>query len=103
MAQGKKTGGRQQGTPNKITKSVREMLEGILNDELEGIYKHLKAVGPKDRLNFIVRILPYLLPRYQTVTFLDSSQDSKQNNYTSYLQKQIDGFMKSMVSSEEMD
>lgn len=45
MAQGKKTGGRQKGTPNKATAEVRALCEGLLKDPAykAGLVKRLQT------------------------------------------------------------
>ena len=38
---GKKFGGREKGTPNRLTKELRSVLKDIVYQELEEIEKHL--------------------------------------------------------------
>lgn len=68
MAKGFKTGGREQGTPNKLTKELRAALKNILAKELETIPKHLEKLEPKDRLEIIVKLMPYAMPKIETVS-----------------------------------
>ena len=57
----KKTGGRKKGTPNHTTETLRNMLKGFITEE--AIQKDLRTLTPMERLNFITKILPYVLPR----------------------------------------
>lgn len=60
---GKKYGGRQKGTPNRLTKELRESLALIMKSEIELLPQHLKNLEIKDRLSLLVRLLPYLMPK----------------------------------------
>ena len=62
-----KTGGRDRGTPNKLTKELRTILTNILNDELEIIPETLDKLEPKDRLEMVVKLLPYAMPKLESV------------------------------------
>jgi len=44
MAKGIKTGGREQGTPNKLTKELRSILKNILAKEMETIPVNLEKL-----------------------------------------------------------
>lgn len=72
MAKGIKTGGREQGTPNKLTKELRAVLKNLLFDELKAIPGHLNKLDPKDRLELIVKILPFVLPKIDTVHYKEN-------------------------------
>lgn len=76
MAKGFKTGGRQKGTSNKITKDLRVLLKDLVNKELTEIDKLLEDVEPRDRLEFIIKLLPYTLPKFEGISY-DSNQEDK--------------------------
>lgn len=75
---GKKTGGRQAGTPNKVTRQVKECLSSLLidytNDEKfkDDFYK----LSPKDRLMLAEKLMPYVVPKLQN-TAVDISTEGK--------------------------
>lgn len=68
MATGKKTGGREKGTPNKVTKELRDKLKAILADELENLPATLAELEPKTRLELLIKLLPYAMPKVQPLT-----------------------------------
>lgn len=68
MAKGYKTGGRQQGTPNKLTRELRSILKNILAKELESLPDKLEKLEPKERLEMIIKLMPYVLPKIETVS-----------------------------------
>lgn len=67
MAKGVKTGGREKGTPNKLTKELRKALKDLLYQELENLPEHLNSLEPKDRLEILIKLLPYAIPKVEPV------------------------------------
>lgn len=63
MAKGFKTGGRSAGTENHTTKEIRKVLKDIIDNELVNIGDLLNELQSKERLEFIVKLLPYVLPK----------------------------------------
>lgn len=68
MAQGYKTGGRQKGTPNKLTKEMRDVLKGVVAEELEGLPQRFNELDTKDRLELFIKLLPFVLPKTQSIS-----------------------------------
>lgn len=64
---GIKTGGRQQGTPNKITKDIRNILKQVIANELEGIAETLNQLDAKDRIEMTLKLMGYVMPKVQTI------------------------------------
>ena len=73
----KKTGGRKAGTPNKVTKSVRESLRDALTGYINGINEKnyslftdlMQIQEPAGRLAMVAKFLPYVAPKFQSVSF----------------------------------
>lgn len=63
-----KTGGREAGTPNKITGTLKEFVVNLVDDNREQIVKDLKALKPKERLAVLERMMQYVLPKQQAVS-----------------------------------
>jgi hypothetical protein len=63
MAIGIKTGGRTAGTENKTTKEIRAVLKEIINDELLNIESLLCKLQPKERLELVIKLMPFVLPK----------------------------------------
>jgi len=66
---GKKYGGREAGTPNKLTKELREAIKYILQKEIDLLPDHFNKLQPKDRLELLVKFLPYVLPKAEIELF----------------------------------
>ena len=65
---GKKYGGRQKGTPNKLTKEIRTVLKDLIYKELDEIQEHLDALEPKQRLEYVIKLIPYVLPKVENIS-----------------------------------
>ena len=63
MAVGYKTGGRQAGTPNKLTSEIKEILGQFLQKEIDSIPDYFKEIEPKEKLEIITKLLPFVVPR----------------------------------------
>lgn len=63
MAKGKKTGGRVKGTPNKTTAEMRKMLKALIAEEMQSLPALLAEMKPPDRVNAIIRIMGYIMPK----------------------------------------
>lgn len=55
-----KTGGRQKGTPNKITASMKYMFKALIMNNYDIVEDAFMKAKPKEQLNFIAKIAPYL-------------------------------------------
>lgn len=66
---GKKYGGREAGTPNRLTKELRAALKNILHQEIELLPDHFDKLEPKDRLELLTKLLPYALPKVEPESY----------------------------------
>ena len=67
MAKGNKTGGRVKGTPNRLTKEMRLILKNVVGNELEHLNRHMEQLEPIDRLNLLLKLLPYVMPKVKDI------------------------------------
>ena len=65
---GNKYGGREKGTPNRLTKELRTLLKDILYQELEEIQERLELLKPKERLELLIKLMPYVLPKTTSIS-----------------------------------
>ena len=65
---GKKYGGRTKGTPNRVTKELRSLLKDIMYYEIEKIQEHMDSLNPKDRLELLIKLMPYALPKVISIS-----------------------------------
>ncbi len=71
---GKKTGGRVAGTPNKLTSELRTTLKGIIAGELDALPQTFEQLPAKERLELLIKMLPYCLPKVDSI---NGTYDSK--------------------------
>jgi len=64
---GKKFGGRQKGTPNKLTKELRSLLKDVLYDEIDRLPERLDELDAKERLELVIKLMPFVFPKVQSV------------------------------------
>ncbi len=65
---GQKTGGRSAGTPNKVTSELRKTLKGIVAAELDGLPQTLAELPARERLELLIKLLPFCLPKVNTIS-----------------------------------
>ena len=89
---GIKHGGRQKGTPNRMTKELRSFLKDILYQELEKIQEHLETLKPKERVELLIKLMPYALPKVTSISHttnepLDCTSSYQSGIFSSKLSK----------------
>jgi hypothetical protein len=65
---GQKTGGRTAGTPNKVSGELRKTLKGIVAAELDGLPQTLAELPARERLELLIKLLPFCLPKVNTIS-----------------------------------
>ncbi len=66
--QGKKTGGRVAGTPNKVSSVLRKRLKGIIAGELDALPATLDELPARERIELVIKLLPFCLPKVDKVS-----------------------------------
>ena len=72
-----KTGGRQKGSPNKVTSAVKDCISKMLTDytNSEQFMKDFAELEPKERLMIAERLMNYVVPKMQSVAVEDTNKD----------------------------
>lgn len=78
MAKGRKTGGRQPGTPNKASAVVRGAIAKMLDDYFtsDTFARDIAELDPKDRVAAMEKFAAYVSPKLQT-TSIDMTLENK--------------------------
>lgn len=73
----KKTGGRQKGSPNKVTSAVKECISKVLTDytNSDTFVKDFAELEPKERLMIAEKLMNYVVPKMQSVAVEDVNKD----------------------------
>ena len=48
-----------------ITKDLREILKLTLQEEIENLPTYLEALNEKERLNIIIKLMPFVFPKIE--------------------------------------
>lgn len=58
--------GRPVGSVNKVTKDIREALHSFIEGNLSSIQATFNELEPKDKIRFMIDLLPFVLPKLQS-------------------------------------
>jgi hypothetical protein len=50
-----------------FTKGLRETLKNIMQKEIEKLPETLEALEPKERINVVCKLMPYVFPKVEAV------------------------------------
>jgi hypothetical protein len=65
------------GTPNKATQEIREKIDYIVQEHINTISDDLSKLDSKDRVNFILQFLSFVVPKMKTIEVNDTSTNSR--------------------------
>ncbi len=65
---------RPKGAPNKVTRDLREFVQSFLEDNADRIQEDFDSLSPAERLRFLERLFPFVLPKYTSVTIQDENK-----------------------------
>lgn len=60
--------GRPNGRPNKTTAEIRDILKSIVENEILNLSELINELEPTDRINLLVKLLPYIAPKVNPVS-----------------------------------
>ncbi|MDD3333420.1 MAG: hypothetical protein PHT65_09805 [Proteiniphilum sp.] len=50
-----------------LTMGLRDTLKAIMQNEIEKLPKTLEALEPKERINVVCKLMPYVFPKVEAV------------------------------------
>ena len=50
-----------------LTASLRDSLKNTMQKEIEQLSETLKELEPRERLNIVIKLMPYVFPKVETV------------------------------------
>ena len=59
--------GRPKGAKNKLTLETRELIQSFVSKELETIGERIDLLEPKERLDVLIKLLPYIVPKQKDI------------------------------------
>lgn len=92
---GVRYGGRQKGTPNKATASIREAVDNVLGGYMNSglMLDDFKVLDSKERLEIAIKLMQFVAPKMKSVDVAVSS-DQKLENVAQRLARLGDGSSK---------
>jgi len=82
--------GRPKGTKNKVLASLRELLADKMQTHIENLPNLIDEIETaKDKVDAISKILPYILPKLNTVTINDETKESVQPPDVTFTRKDM--------------
>ena len=63
---GIKHGGRKKGTPNRLSRELRDVLKDIVYQELSLVQENLSKLDPKDRIDLLIKLIPFVCPKIKS-------------------------------------
>lgn len=85
--------GRPKGTPNRTTGEMRAKIQKLVDTSWKTISKDIQKMPPKDRVDIVVKLLPYVTPKLQTTELnvdFDRLTDEQLNEFVNSLIDKID-------------
>lgn len=80
--------GRKRGTPNKNTIELREVIKSIITSNFNKtrISRDLKELGTKQRLDYLLRLMEYIVPKPKSIEPEDEKPLTMEDRYQSVLE-----------------
>lgn len=69
--------GRPKGAVNKTTAETKEIIQKIVSNELDKITDLLEKLEPKERIDAVIKLLPYIVPKQSEVSITDPEPPKK--------------------------
>ena len=66
---GPKTGGRQKGTENKVTKDIRAMFKSLVEDNLEDLQADIDGLKGTERVKYTLEMAKFCIPTLKSVDY----------------------------------
>ena len=51
-----------------LTSNLRDTLKNIMQNEIEQLPKTLESLEPKERVNLVCKLMPYVFPKVESVS-----------------------------------
>lgn len=74
--------GRPKGALNKTSAQTKNIIEKIVSSELKNINSLLEKLEPKERVDAIIKLLPYVIPKNAHIEIDSPAHQFQQMNLT---------------------
>ena len=90
--------GRPKGSKNILSKELKDILKKVLDKELRSLPRLLKELQPRDRVQAIIKLLDYALPKA-----VEDDLSSEQEEEKGYFHQFIDKALVKLSEKEESE
>lgn len=63
-----------------LTMGLRDTLKAIMQNEIEKLPETLEALEPKERINVVCKLMPYVFPKVEAVRLKEGEPESETEN-----------------------
>ena len=67
--------GRKKGVPNRSTSQIRDSFQMLLENNLEGLQQDLDELESKDRIQLLLSLANYILPKLRSTEYIGEQQE----------------------------
>lgn len=85
-----KWGGRQKGSPNKETTTIRKFLAHVTDNNRGRFEEELSLLTGKDYVNSFLQLLEYSTPKLARVEYTDDSDTKVQIDFSKYSKQELE-------------
>jgi len=90
--------GRPKGTPNILTRELRQMIIDVLDSEVKSLPVLLKKLEPQHRIQFIIKLVELILPKPAPEPIADAENESTEGPFRSLIRDIMDKGTKKVVN-----
>lgn len=99
-------GGRQKGTPNKITRDLKQWVSDVLNNNREKFEEDLRELLPFERVKVLSSMFNYFLPKQQSIS-IEEQIETETKVLTKFLseapEEAIDKIAERVIALQELN
>jgi len=81
---GNKEGGRPKGSKNKALTELRELVNDLIEMNWETIQEDIDQLDPSERVNVIIKLLEFSIPKLQRTNVVEEHPEQIQINFVNY-------------------
>ena len=70
---GKKFGGREKGTLNKVTSEIKEKYSILVDNNIDRLQEDIDSLDPKDRIKIIIELSKFFIPNLKAREIIDNN------------------------------
>lgn len=90
--------GRPKGKLNKVTQNIRQVLKSVFESELKSIPELLAECEPSARLEIIIKIMPFLIPKSSSI---ESEPQTATSDPTALISATLQRLQSGLISADQ--